>query len=200
MTRKGDGCSCVRLLDGTAGRPLYLSGSFRHRRGSAVPGSTILLALNDIEPGSVVAGQLERICEHLAEEGHDVVRAGTDEDALALVQSRADLTAALVSWDFKDADGVLERPAEAVLKALLGRFTRLPAFLVTTAASVDDLPLWVSEAVCGYVWLLEDTRASSPAGSVAPRAAIRRSCCPRSSGSFAASTTPTSIPGTPRRT
>src|SRR5437763_354505 len=157
MTRKGDGCSCVRLLDGTAGRPLYLSGSFRHRRGSAVPGSTILLALNDIEPGSVVAGQLERICEHLAEEGHDVVRAGTDEDALALVQSRADLTAALVSWDFKDADGVLERPAEAVLKALLGRFTRLPAFLVTTAASVDDLPLWVSEAVCGYVWLLEDT-------------------------------------------
>src|SRR5207248_3552716 len=61
------------------------------------------------------------------------------------------------SWDFKDADGVLERPAEAVLKALLGRFTRLPAFLVTTAASVDNLPLWVSEAVCGYVWLLEDT-------------------------------------------
>ena len=93
-----------------------------------MPGSTILLALNDIEPGSVVAGQLERICEHLAEEGHDVVRAGTDEDALALVQSRADLTAALVSWDFKDADGVLEddaRPLGARL-ALVARVLAEP--------------------------------------------------------------------------
>ncbi|RDI65558.1 Orn/Lys/Arg decarboxylase N-terminal domain-containing protein [Nocardia pseudobrasiliensis] len=120
-------------------------------------GSTILLAVNDIIPGSVLADQLERICAHLDEEGHGVVRAGTDEDALALVQSRADLTAALVSWDLDDADGVLERPAEAVLQALMARFSRLPVFLVTTAASVDDLPLWVSEAVCGYVWLLEDT-------------------------------------------
>jgi arginine decarboxylase len=122
-----------------------------------VPGSTVLLALNDIKAGSVLADQLERICGHLAEDGHEVVRAGTDEDALALVQSRADLTAALVSWDLVDADGVVECPAEGVLKALLSRFTRLPVFLVTTAASVDDLPLWVSQVVCGYVWLLEDT-------------------------------------------
>ncbi|EWM18498.1 biodegradative arginine decarboxylase (ADC) [Kutzneria sp. 744] len=123
----------------------------------ALSGSTILLALNDISPGSVMADQLARICEHLAGDGHGVIRAGTDEDALALVQSRADLTAALVSWDLHDADGILERPAEAVLTALMARFTRLPVFLVTTVASVDDLPLWVSEAVCGYVWLLEDT-------------------------------------------
>ncbi|GAA3438810.1 hypothetical protein GCM10018954_084290 [Kutzneria kofuensis] len=34
-----------------------------------VPGSTILLALNDIAPGSVLADQLERICEHLAAPG-----------------------------------------------------------------------------------------------------------------------------------
>lgn len=122
-----------------------------------MPGSTVLLALDDINSGSVLAAQLARICEHLAADGHDVVRAGTDDDALALVQSRADLTAALVSWDLEDADEVRDKPAEAVLKALLRRFTRLPVFLVTTAASVDDLPLWVSEAVCGYVWLLEDT-------------------------------------------
>ncbi|MFI9507803.1 Orn/Lys/Arg decarboxylase N-terminal domain-containing protein [Nocardia sp. NPDC052566] len=120
-----------------------------------MPGSTILLAVNDITPGSVLADQLERICEHLTREGHDVVRARTDEDALALVQSRADLMAALVSWDLKGTDG--ERPAEAVLHALGARFAQLPVFLVTTAVSVDDLPLWVSEVVCGYVWLLEDT-------------------------------------------
>ncbi|MEV4316742.1 Orn/Lys/Arg decarboxylase N-terminal domain-containing protein [Actinocrispum sp. NPDC049592] len=119
--------------------------------------STILLALNDIADGSVMAGQLERICARLAEDGHGVVRAGTDDDALALVQTRADLTAALVSWDLTDDDGVLARPAEGVLTALLKRFTRLPVFLVTSAASVDDLPLWVSQVVCGYVWLLEDT-------------------------------------------
>jgi arginine decarboxylase len=122
-----------------------------------VPGSTILLALNDIIPGSVLADQLERICARLAEEGYGVVRAGTDEDALALVHSRADLAAALVSWDLQDADGGHERPAELVLRALMARFTRLPVFLVTSATSVDDLPLWVSEVVCGYVWLLEDT-------------------------------------------
>ncbi|CAM3536412.1 Orn/Lys/Arg decarboxylase N-terminal domain-containing protein [Kibdelosporangium persicum] len=122
-----------------------------------MPGSTILLALNDITNRTVMADQLERICRHLTEDGHDVVRAGTDDDALALVQSRADLTAALVSWDLHDDEGVVQRPAEAVLKALLGRFTRLPVFLVTTATAVDDLPLWVSQVVCGYVWLLEDT-------------------------------------------
>lgn len=122
-----------------------------------MPDSTILLALNDIAPGSVMADQLERICAQLVDDEHEIVRAGTDEDALALVQSRADLTAALVSWDMVDADGVTERPAEGVLRALLRRFTRLPVFLVTTASSMDDLPLWVSEVVCGYVWLLEDT-------------------------------------------
>jgi arginine decarboxylase len=116
-----------------------------------------LLALGDINPATVLAGQLNLICEHLSEDGHDVVRAGTNDDALALVQSRADLTAALVSWDLRDAAGVLEQPAETVLTALMARFTRLPVFLVTTAASVDDLPLWVSEIICGYVWLLEDT-------------------------------------------
>ncbi|SFW70768.1 Orn/Lys/Arg decarboxylase N-terminal domain-containing protein [Amycolatopsis australiensis] len=120
-------------------------------------GSTVLLALNDIPPGSVLDAQLARICEHLAADGHGVVRAGTDEDALALVQSRADLGAALVSWELPDSGGDRDVAAEAVLKALVNRFTRLPVFLVTSAASVDDLPLWVSEVICGYVWLLEDT-------------------------------------------
>ncbi|WP_210739944.1 Orn/Lys/Arg family decarboxylase [Nocardia coubleae] len=128
-------------------------------------GSTILLAVNEVLPGSVLDEQLELICAHLAESGHEVVRAGTDEDALALVQTRAELTAALVSWDMCDADGVLERPAEVVLRAVQARFANLPVFLVSTAASVDDLPLWVSEVVCGYVWLLEDT-ASFIAGRI----------------------------------
>ncbi|WP_236725435.1 Orn/Lys/Arg decarboxylase N-terminal domain-containing protein [Amycolatopsis orientalis] len=95
--------------------------------------------------------QLDRICACLSDEGHAVAWADTAEDALALTQSRADLSAALVSWD-------LDTP-ETVLKALMGRFTKLPVFLVTTATSVDDLPLWVSEVVSGYVWLLEDTPA-----------------------------------------
>jgi arginine decarboxylase len=122
-----------------------------------MPASTILLALNDIPPGSVMADQLKRICEQLAEKGNDIARASTDEDALALVHSRADLSAALVSWDLRDDDGLVDRPAEGVLRALLRRFTRLPVFLVTTADTVDDLPLWVSRVICGYVWLLEDT-------------------------------------------
>jgi arginine decarboxylase len=99
--------------------------------------------------------QLDRICERLGEQGHEVAWASTAGDALALTQSRADLAAALVSWDLQaGSDG---RPAEAVLKALMGRFAKLPVFLVSTADSVDDLPLWVSEVVSGYVWLLEDT-------------------------------------------
>jgi arginine decarboxylase len=123
------------------------------RRDFIVAGSTILLALDEIAPGSVLDDQLKRICAQLAADGHDVVRTGTEGDALALVQSRADLTGALVGWDPGDGGA----SAEAVLKALVSRFTRLPVFLVTTSASVDDLPLWVSEVICGYVWLLEDT-------------------------------------------
>ncbi|WP_309115429.1 Orn/Lys/Arg decarboxylase N-terminal domain-containing protein [Saccharothrix sp.] len=109
--------------------------------------STVMVAVD--ASGAVARGQVEAICAELREEGHDIVRAHTAEDALALTQSRADLSAALVSWH-------LDEP-ETVLRALMGRFTKLPVFLVTTATSVDDLPLWVSEAVSGYVWLLEDT-------------------------------------------
>ncbi|PWK87431.1 ornithine decarboxylase /response regulator receiver protein [Lentzea atacamensis] len=111
--------------------------------------STVLVALDPRSSGSVACDQLDRICAKLDEEGHGVARAGTASDALALTQSRADLSAALVSWDLDDP--------EAVLRAIMSRFTKLPVFLVTTAASVDDLPLWVSEVVSGYVWLLEDT-------------------------------------------
>lgn len=111
--------------------------------------STVLVAVDGGAGGAVARDQLEALCAELGEEGHAVVRAHTAEDALALTQSRADLSAALVSWN-------LDAP-ESVLRALMGRFTKLPVFLVTTATSVDDLPLWVSEAVSGYVWLLEDT-------------------------------------------
>ncbi|WP_033442203.1 Orn/Lys/Arg decarboxylase N-terminal domain-containing protein [Saccharothrix sp. NRRL B-16314] len=111
--------------------------------------STVLVALDNSVGGLVSRDHLDGICDKLREEGHDVAWARTAEDALALTQSRADLSAALVSWD-------LDSP-ESVLRALMGRFTKLPVFLVTTATSVDDLPLWVSEVVSGYVWLLEDT-------------------------------------------
>ena len=40
--------------------------------------STVLLALNDIAAGSVLADQLERICARLAGDGHGVVRAGSN--------------------------------------------------------------------------------------------------------------------------
>ncbi|MCP3802813.1 arginine decarboxylase [Allokutzneria sp. A3M-2-11 16] len=118
--------------------------------------SSVLIALEDSLDGSVIADQLNRICEHLREDGHQIVRAATAEDALAVVQSRADLTAVLVNWDLPD-DETKRAPAEDVLKALMGKFSRLPVFLVVTDASVEELPLWVSEVVCGYVWLLEDT-------------------------------------------
>ncbi|MFI9815169.1 Orn/Lys/Arg family decarboxylase [Saccharothrix variisporea] len=111
--------------------------------------STVLVAVDGGAGGVVARDQVEAICAELRQEGHDIVRAHTAEDALALTQSRADLSAALVSWH-------LDAP-EDVLRALMGRFAKLPVFLVTTATSVDDLPLWVSEAVTGYVWLLEDT-------------------------------------------
>lgn len=111
--------------------------------------STVLVAVDGGSGGAVALDQVEALCAELREDGHAVVRAHTAEDALALTQSRADLAAALVSWN-------LDAP-ESVLRALMGRFTKLPVFLVTTATSVDDLPLWVSEAVSGYVWLLEDT-------------------------------------------
>ncbi|WP_433261726.1 Orn/Lys/Arg decarboxylase N-terminal domain-containing protein [Actinosynnema sp. CS-041913] len=120
-----------------------------------MPRSTVLVAVDGSADGSVLADQLRALCVRLADQGHEVARARTAPDALALTQCRADLAAAVVGWDLGAGDG--QRPAEAVLKALMARFTRLPVFLVPTATDVDDLPLWVSEAVSGYVWLLEDT-------------------------------------------
>nr|WP_246481664.1 Orn/Lys/Arg decarboxylase N-terminal domain-containing protein [Amycolatopsis umgeniensis] len=110
-----------------------------------------MLALGSLDDSSVLASQLGGICERLAKDAHQVIRVETERDALAMVQSRADLSVAVVSWDL--AGGA----AETVLRALMDRFSKLPVFLVTTAAGVDDLPLWVSEVVCGYIWLLEDT-------------------------------------------
>ncbi|GAA1337348.1 Orn/Lys/Arg decarboxylase N-terminal domain-containing protein [Saccharothrix algeriensis] len=117
--------------------------------------STILVAVDDEADGSVPADQLRALCGRLGEQGHAVARARTARDALALTQSRADLAAAVVGWDLGAADG--RRPAEEVLRALMARFTRLPVFLVPTGDAVDEVPLWVSEVVSGYVWLLEDT-------------------------------------------
>ncbi|MBB5957139.1 arginine decarboxylase [Saccharothrix tamanrassetensis] len=120
-----------------------------------MPRSTILVAVDDSAEGSVLADQLRALCGRLDEQGYQVVRARTAQDALALTRVRVDLAAAVVGWDLGGDDG--QRPAESVLKALMARFTRLPVFLVPTGTDVDDLPLWVAEVVSGYVWLLEDT-------------------------------------------
>ncbi|MEV6906917.1 Orn/Lys/Arg decarboxylase N-terminal domain-containing protein [Amycolatopsis sp. NPDC051071] len=125
--------------------------------------STVLMVLNDNGGGTVLTEQLDGICARLGERGHAIARAQTAGDALALIESRAELAAVLVGWDLEPDDDAApraepgRRPAEVVLRALMARFGKLPVFLVTTADSVDDLPLWVSEVVCGYVWLLEDT-------------------------------------------
>ncbi|MFF1279631.1 Orn/Lys/Arg decarboxylase N-terminal domain-containing protein [Streptomyces sp. NPDC058299] len=45
----------------------------------------------------------------------------------------------------------------AVLRRIGRRFRDLPVFLVMADEGLQDLPLWVSETVVGYVWPLEDT-------------------------------------------
>jgi arginine decarboxylase len=46
-----------------------------------------------------------------------------------------------------------------VLRQLGRRFQELPVFLVMAGEGLRGLPLWVAEAVVGYVWPLEDTPA-----------------------------------------
>lgn len=122
-----------------------------------MPRPEVLVALDHRAGGAVMIDQLDRICERLSQQGYEIAQANTAADAMALVQSRAELAAGLVDWDLLAADTLTPRPAEVVLKAIMKRFAQLPVFLVVTGDSLDDLPLWVSEVVSGHIWLLEDT-------------------------------------------
>ncbi|WP_344943551.1 Orn/Lys/Arg decarboxylase N-terminal domain-containing protein [Actinomadura miaoliensis] len=98
---------------------------------------------------SVVAEQLRRL--RTAMDGHGLRVRWTHRgaDALAVIRSEAMLTAVLADWG---APG-----AEDVMQAVIGRFRRLPVFLLTAEQEPRDVPLWVYEVIQGYVLLLEDT-------------------------------------------
>ncbi|SDD78786.1 Orn/Lys/Arg family decarboxylase [Actinokineospora iranica] len=124
--------------------------------------STILIATNGTTDGSrVYRGKIEQLCRTLRESGHRVLEVDTAGDAASVVASQADLAAAMVSWDSWDTDDPAHdkcRPAEGILRSLLQRYSaRLPVFLLTSGEYDDHTPLWVSEVVNGWVWLLEDT-------------------------------------------
>lgn len=106
----------------------------------------------------VGAGQLVRIREAIEARGFDVRWAVDAADAQAVLRTEAGLTAALVAWELPDPGATESEPGGAkVLRSIGRRFRDLPVFLVMTEDAVQDLPLWVSESVVGYVWPLEDT-------------------------------------------
>ncbi|MFC6094002.1 Orn/Lys/Arg decarboxylase N-terminal domain-containing protein [Saccharothrix lopnurensis] len=105
---------------------------------------------------SVPAAKVEQVRAHLCGCGHDVVLVHSAGDAASVVGSDADIAAAVVSWELVAA--VVRSGDGGVLRLLLDRFSaRLPVFLLTTGEYDDEAPLWVSEVVNGWIWLLEDT-------------------------------------------
>jgi arginine decarboxylase len=144
---------------------------------------TVLFAVREHpRDGSAAAGQLLRIQEAVEAAGLQVRWAGSAADAQAVVRTEAQLAAALVAWDLPPEpdgadgapDGRYDGPGgadggqsgaddgpggAAVLRQLGRRFQELPVFLVMAGEGLRGLPLWVAEAVVGYVWPLEDTPA-----------------------------------------
>jgi arginine decarboxylase len=137
--------------------------------------SRILVAVPE-HPRAEGAGaeQLRKIREAVEADGFGVRWAVTAEDADAVLRTEAGLAAALVAWDLpgstRAGDGpgaALAAPAgtvdgdpggAAVLRRIGRRYRDLPVFLVMAAEEgMQELPLWVSETVVGYVWPLEDT-------------------------------------------
>ncbi|MFF3906418.1 Orn/Lys/Arg decarboxylase N-terminal domain-containing protein [Streptomyces sp. NPDC001848] len=106
------------------------------------------------------AEQLVKICEAIESGGFGVRWTVSAADAEAVLRTEAGLAAALVAWDLPPGRGADGEPAgAAVLRRLGSRFQDLPVFLVMADEGVQELPLWVSESVVGYVWPLEDTAA-----------------------------------------
>ncbi|EFL19203.1 Orn/Lys/Arg decarboxylase N-terminal domain-containing protein [Streptomyces sp. C] len=123
--------------------------------------------------GGVSAEQLRRIGKELENQGLELRWAPSARDARAALQTEAGLAAAVVAWDLpRTAGGAVEEGGAEVLRHIGRRFKDLPVFLVMADDSDQDLerlPLWVSEAVVGYIWPLEDT-PSFIAGRVATAA------------------------------
>ncbi|MCP2257395.1 arginine decarboxylase [Streptoalloteichus tenebrarius] len=125
-------------------------------------GNTLLMALDPgTTKGAAATERLDELTTLLRAKGHRVTTADSAVDATAVITARADLAAALISWELpggSDGKGESGRPAEAVLRALMDRFSpKLPVFLVARDSGQDDLPLWIAEIVNGWIWLLEDT-------------------------------------------
>ncbi|WP_030776831.1 Orn/Lys/Arg decarboxylase N-terminal domain-containing protein [Streptomyces sp. NRRL S-920] len=131
---------------------------------------TVLFAVpGGASSSSAASDQLRRIEKELESSGFEVRWAATGPHAQAVLQTQANLAAAVVAWDLPageagpvDAhlsdDGPEGAPGGGTVLRLIGRrFQKLPVFLVTAEDDIDGLPLWVAETVIGYVWPLEDT-------------------------------------------
>ncbi|MGI5479187.1 Orn/Lys/Arg decarboxylase N-terminal domain-containing protein [Streptomyces lavendofoliae] len=128
---------------------------------------TVLLALRE-NPlgGGVGTEQLRRIGKELENEGLEPRWAASVREACATLRTESGLAAAVVAWDLPCGDGAAPSGEEGggaeVLRRIGRRFKNLPVFLLMAEDSDQDLerlPLWVSEAVVGYIWPLEDTAA-----------------------------------------
>jgi arginine decarboxylase len=136
---------------------------------------TILLAYREGPTRTGAVGeQLRRLSKELENQGFEPRWAATARDAQAFLHTEAGLAGAVVAWDLapgadvartgtsQPADEVASGTAAAVLQVVMRRFKDLPLFLVMSDEREHDfenLPLWVSEAVTGYIWPLEDTPA-----------------------------------------
>ncbi|GAA1288898.1 Orn/Lys/Arg decarboxylase N-terminal domain-containing protein [Saccharothrix xinjiangensis] len=126
-------------------------------------GSTILIATERAaEDNTVPAAKVAQVCAHLRECGHEVMVVHSTADAASAITAQADLAAAVVSWELVGGplqpSGAGPAVRGGVLRMLLDRFSsRLPVFLLTTGDYSDETPLWVSEVINGWIWLLEDT-------------------------------------------
>ncbi|MBH5333349.1 arginine decarboxylase [Streptomyces pactum] len=111
-----------------------------------------------------VGEQLTRIGKELESQGLEVRWASHVEDARAVLRMEAGLAGAVVAWDLPGGDPDPEGGGAAVLRLIGQRFKDLPVLLVMAHGADDgqafeQLPLWVSEVVSGYVWPFEDTPA-----------------------------------------
>ncbi|NSC25383.1 arginine decarboxylase [Streptomyces albus subsp. chlorinus] len=135
---------------------------------------TVLLALREnLLQGGVGAEQLRRIAKELGNRGLDVRWAADARDARAVLRTESGLAAAVVAWELpgeraagRDGDGGKDGGGGGggadVLRLIQSRSRDLPVFLLMTDDSdhdLEQLPLWVSETVVGYIWPLEDTAA-----------------------------------------
>ncbi|MET7457747.1 Orn/Lys/Arg decarboxylase N-terminal domain-containing protein [Streptomyces sp. NPDC005574] len=138
---------------------------------------TVLMALRENPlAGGVSTEQMRRIGKELESKGLEPRWAADVHEARAVLHTEAGLAAAVVAWDLPNgASTVGDDPGGAeVLRQIQRRFQRLPVFLLMNDESDHDLerlPLWVSEAVVGYIWPLEDT-ASFIAGRVVAAARV----------------------------